>query len=54
MDLMQTLDGYFGGWSFTFTTLPPLEALQAVETVSVHPVENPLDVLPRGRRRRPC
>ncbi|MFP8960842.1 hypothetical protein ACLIYP_09795 [Streptomyces nanhaiensis] len=45
MDLVQTLDGYFGGWSFTFTTLSPPEALRAAEAVSVHPVENPLDAL---------
>lgn len=42
---MQTLGGYFGGWSFTFTALPPFEALQALEAVSIRPIENPLDAL---------
>ncbi|MFD7259060.1 hypothetical protein [Streptomyces sp. NPDC059874] len=45
MDLMQTLDSYFGGWSLTFTTLPPLEALQAMEAVSIRAIENPLEAL---------
>ncbi|MFF4759737.1 hypothetical protein [Streptomyces sp. NPDC001292] len=45
MDLLTTLDGYFGGWCFTFTTLPPREALQAMEAGHTSDVANPVDAL---------
>ncbi|MFB7576991.1 hypothetical protein [Streptomyces sp. NPDC056165] len=45
MDLLTTLDGYFGGWCFTFTTLPPREALQAMEAGHLSDVANPVDAL---------
>ncbi|MEV5011942.1 hypothetical protein [Streptomyces sp. NPDC055692] len=45
MDLLTTLDGYFGGWCFTFTTLPPREALQAMEAGHLSDVANPVAAL---------
>ncbi|MFD4974728.1 hypothetical protein [Streptomyces sp. NPDC058424] len=45
MDLLTTLDGYFGGWCFTFTTLPPREALQAMEAGHTSDVANPVHAL---------
>ncbi|WP_030546927.1 hypothetical protein [Streptomyces albus] len=45
MDLLTTLDGYFGGWCLTFTALPPREALQAMEAGHLSGVAGPVDAL---------